>query len=80
MITKCQACGKDDLLAADVESSGGYGPNLLPGTGIFSPAHFIIVVCSDCGFVHWYVRSQDIEKVKKSRSFKRIKIDDDEEV
>ena len=72
MITKCQACGKDDLLTADVESAGGYGPKLLPGTGFFSPALFTIVVCSDCGFVHWYVRSKDIERVKKSRSFKRI--------
>jgi predicted nucleic-acid-binding Zn-ribbon protein len=75
MITKCLACGKDNLLTADVESSGGYGPYLLPGTGIFSPANFTIVVCSDCGFVHWFVRSKDIEKVKKSKSFTSIKGD-----
>lgn len=80
MITKCLACGKDDLLAANVASRGGYGPELLPGTGFIFSAYFTIVVCSDCGFVHWYVRSQDIEKVKKSRSFKRIKRDDDEKV
>ena len=70
MITKCQACGKENLLVADVSAVGGYGPNLLPGTGIFDPARFAIFVCPDCGFVHWYVRSQDIEKVKKSRKFK----------
>jgi hypothetical protein len=73
MITKCQACGKDNLLAADVVSRDGYGPELLPGTGIFSPAHFTIVVCSDCGFVHWFVRSQDLKKVKGSKSFTSIK-------
>jgi predicted nucleic-acid-binding Zn-ribbon protein len=73
MITKCLACGKDDLIATDVESSGGCGPSLLPGTGIFVPALFTIVVCSDCGFVHFYVRSKDMEKVKKSRSFQSIK-------
>ena len=73
MITKCQACGKDDLLAANVDSRGGYGPELLPGIGIFYRAYFTIVVCSECGFVHWFVRSEDLERVKKSKNFTRIK-------
>jgi len=51
---------------------GRYGPNLLPGTGFFNSVKFSIVVCSDCRFVHWYVRSQDIEKVKKSGKFKKV--------
>lgn len=74
MITKCQACGKDNLLKADVDSSGLYWlPNLLPGTGFLSPANFTLVVCSDCGFVHWFVQSIDMEKVKKSKSFTSLK-------
>lgn len=71
MISKCQSCGKEKLLVADVSAAGAYGPNLLPGTGLFVSAKFNIVICSNCGFVHWYVRSQDIEKVKKSKKFKQ---------
>lgn len=63
-------CSSSSLLTAETSSAGGYGPNLLPGTGSFVPAKFNVVVCTNCGFVHWFVRAQDIEKVKKSKKFK----------
>lgn len=71
MISRCQACGKEKLLVATVNSGGGYSPCFLPGTGYFRPAKFNVVVCSDCGFVHWCVRLEDLEKVKKSDKFKQ---------
>jgi hypothetical protein len=72
MVNKCLICSSDSLLSAEAGSSGGYGPMLLPGTGPFLPAKFNVVVCTNCGFVHWFVRSQDIEKVKNSKKFKPL--------
>jgi hypothetical protein len=72
MVNKCLICSSSSLLCAETGSSGGYGPILLPGTGSFKPAKFNVVVCSNCGFVHWFVRSQDIDKVRKSRKFKPL--------
>ena len=72
MIHKCTLCSSSSLLSAEIGSSGGYGPILLPDTGIFKPAKFNLVVCTNCGFAHWCVRKQDIEKVKNSRKFKPL--------
>lgn len=69
MITKCQACGGNDLMEAETSSRGGYGPALLPGTGSFKSAKFRVVVCTTCGFVHWFVKPEDLHKIKKSRYF-----------
>ena len=71
MVNKCLICESDSLLTAEAGSYGAYGPILLPGTGTFRPAKFNVVVCTNCGYVHWFVRYQDIEKVKKSRKFKQ---------
>lgn len=70
MITECQACGHHDLLEAETSSSGSYGPDLLPGTGSFRPAKFLVIVCTKCGFVHWFVRKEDLDKVRNSRHFR----------
>lgn len=73
MISKCQDCGSHQLLVGEVSGRGSYGPDLLPGKGFFSGAKFNIIVCSKCGFVHWYVRPQDLEKVRKSGKFKPLR-------
>jgi predicted nucleic-acid-binding Zn-ribbon protein len=73
MIKECQACGHSDLLEAETASSGGYGPALLPGTGSFRPAKFRIVVCAACGFVHWFVKNEDLDKVRNSKHFRSLK-------
>jgi hypothetical protein len=72
MVNKCIICSSNSLLSAEASSASGNGPNLLPGTGVFIPAKFNVVVCTNCGFVHWFVRSQDIDKVKNSRKFKPL--------
>ena len=70
MIKECQACGQTHLLAATTASNGGYGPNLLPGTGSWRPARFDVVVCGKCGYVHWFVQKEDLDKVKRSKHFR----------
>ncbi|MDI9412215.1 MAG: hypothetical protein QM401_01395 [Bacillota bacterium] len=72
MISNCQVCDSENLIFADTGANGGYGPELLPGTGAFKPARFRIVVCEKCGFVHFFVIPEDLDKVKKSRRFRSI--------
>ena len=67
---KCTECGSSEIYSTEVQSGGGNAPYLLPGTGIFIPAKFKIYVCGNCGFVKWFVRPEDLEKVKKSKKFK----------
>ncbi|HBN96718.1 MAG TPA: hypothetical protein DDZ66_10495 [Firmicutes bacterium] len=73
MIKECQACGQNNLLEAETSSRGGYGPDLLPGTGSFRPARFRVVVCAMCGFVHWFVKEEDLDKVRNSRHFRPVR-------
>lgn len=70
MVSKCLICGNDDVRVAQVDAMGGQGPDLLPGTGFFTHAKFNVGVCSACGYVHWFVRNDDIGKIKESKKFK----------
>ncbi|OGU58012.1 MAG: hypothetical protein A2X64_00305 [Ignavibacteria bacterium GWF2_33_9] len=70
MVQKCLNCGNNDIRVAEVSSTGSYGPDLLPGTGIFRHAKFQVGVCTTCGYTHFFVLSEDIEKVKKSKKFR----------
>jgi hypothetical protein len=70
MVEKCILCGSNDLRIAETWSYGSQGPDLLPGTGFLSHAKFEIGVCVSCGYVHWFVRNDDIEKIKSSKKFK----------
>lgn len=69
---ECLNCSNNVFYESIVGSKGGYGPDLLPGTGIFTPAKFKIMICSKCGFTHWFVGNSDLEKVKKSKKFRKI--------
>jgi predicted nucleic-acid-binding Zn-ribbon protein len=69
MVHKCLICGNNDIRVAEISSMGGQGPDLLPGTGFFTHAKFSMGVCSACGYVHWFVREEDLEKVKNSKKF-----------
>ena len=67
---ECSNCKSRRFYQTKVDSKGGYGPNLLPGTGFFSGAKFKLQICEKCGFVHWFIADGDLEKVKKSKKFK----------
>ena len=69
---KCSECGSSEIYVTETNSGGVYGPILLPGTGTFlwQMAKFRLFVCGNCGFVKFFVKPVDIEKVKKSKQFK----------
>jgi hypothetical protein len=69
MKTKCDDCGSNRLVECETGSRGGYGPDLLPGTGLFSHAKFTIQVCTQCGRVYWWVSADDLTKVAQSSNF-----------
>jgi len=69
MKKECDHCGGGELLQSKVSARGGQGPDLLPGTGWFGHAEFTIQVCSGCGRVYWWVKGEDLEKVKESDVF-----------
>ena len=69
---KCVNCNNNSFYECDkVQSIGGYGPDLLPGTGwnFFSHAGFSLKICSKCNFVHWFVIENDMQRIKDSKIF-----------
>jgi predicted nucleic-acid-binding Zn-ribbon protein len=62
----CRNCGSDEIFSQEVDSRGGYGPDLLPKlSSFFSSAKFHIQVCGDCGLVEWYVPLKYLDKIKE---------------
>lgn len=70
MVSKCVVCGNIDIRTTEISAIDSHGQDMLPGTGFFRHAKFEIGVCASCGYTHWFVRDQDIEKVKNSKKFK----------
>ncbi len=67
----CPGCGGSSLYQnRDVESRGGYGPDLLPGLGGFvRSAKFVVVVCSTCGLTRFYAQLEAREKLGDSKKW-----------
>ena len=67
---ECINCGNKSFYECDnITSAGGYGPDLLPGTGVFSHAKYTLKICESCKFVHWFIKDEDMEKIEKSSKF-----------
>jgi predicted nucleic-acid-binding Zn-ribbon protein len=66
----CRNCGSTELFSQEVKARGGYGPDLLPVGGFFSPT-FHIRVCASCGLVEWFVPAEYLHKVKRRFSPER---------
>ena len=64
----CRNCGSAEIFSQEVAARGGYGPDLLPIGGFFSPPKFHIRVCADCGLVEWFVPSEYLGRVKEKFS------------
>ena len=62
----CRNCGGAERYTKEVNTTGGYGPDLLPvkGCGFFTQRKFRIEVCGGCGLVEWFVAARFLEKVK----------------
>ncbi len=67
---ECVMCkSKTFYTASEVGSRGHF--DLLPGTGFFSHAHFTQRICTECGFVHWFVDGDNLEKLSQSDYYRR---------
>ena len=64
-IKACPDCGSSKLMTrGNISGRGGYGPDLLPGTGgVFTPPKLRAVVCKDCGFLRFYVGKDTLKQV-----------------
>jgi predicted nucleic-acid-binding Zn-ribbon protein len=60
----CRNCGSTDQHVKEVDSKGGYGPDLLP-IGFWTSPKFEIHVCGSCGLVEWFVPARFLSKVKE---------------
>lgn len=60
----CKNCGSAELFSRKVQSTGAFGPDLLPTGGAAFRERFRIRVCGSCGFVEWFVLPEHPENVK----------------
>ena len=68
---ECVNCGNKSFYeCTNILSHGGCGPDLLPGTGVFSHAQFELKICESCRYVHWFTRDIDMHIIAKSKAFK----------
>lgn len=72
--TACTSCGGTGLYRSkQVSAGGGYAPNYLPGLGnLLVSARFHLVMCKDCGLTQFFAERAALEKLSKSRSWKRV--------
>ncbi len=72
-LDSCPGCGGNTLYGSRAAAGGGYAPELLPGLGgFFSPATFIVVVCSDCGLTRFYAPPEARAKLEGSKKWSRV--------
>lgn len=69
----CPECDGIELYSREVNASGGYGPNLLPGTGhLFVGGKFRLCVCARCGYVKWFVPERFLNDIKTKGKFQKM--------
>lgn len=73
-MAKCQACGSGDIYKSKqaVATSGGYGPNLLPGFNVFSGTTMVTHVCTNCGLMQHYANEKARTKISVSRKWEKV--------
>lgn len=64
----CRNCGSTEHYVKEVDSRGGYGPDLLPLGFSWSSPKFEIQVCGSCGLVEWFVPQRYLAKVREKFS------------
>lgn len=72
----CPECNSEKVYRykKDIDSQGGYGPELLPklSPNIFSTAKFLPVVCGDCGYVRFFASKGALEKLETSEHWEPV--------
>ena len=69
----CPKCGSYDILYAKGSAeSYGAGSNIMCGVTIYSAVDVDRYICGNCGYVEHFVRTRDIEKLRKSKKIKQV--------
>ena len=70
-IKRCPECDGSKLMTrGNISGRGGYGPDLLPGTGgVFSPPKLRAVVCKDCGYLRYFVGKDTLKQVNSDNGW-----------
>ena len=69
----CPKCGSYDILYAKGNAeSYGAGSNIMCGVTIYSAVDVDRYICGNCGYVEHFVRTRDIEKLRKSKKIKQV--------
>jgi hypothetical protein len=69
----CPECGGQHLMTrGGITATGGYGPDLLPGTSrMLSWPTLRAVVCKDCGLLRYYVQPETLARVTEANGWRR---------
>jgi predicted nucleic-acid-binding Zn-ribbon protein len=77
--TPCPNCGGKTLYRSrEVNASGGYGPDFLPGLGqviagfIRTSGKFTLVVCADCGLTRFFAGTEPRARLADSKDWARV--------
>ena len=70
---ECPECGSSDLMVrGGISMAGGYGPNLLPGTGKwFTGPKVEAVICKSCGLVRYFADKETLAGITTERGWRR---------
>ena len=70
----CPECGSSELLThSDISTRGGYGPDLLPGSGgVFTSPKMRAVVCRGCGLIRYYASQETLKKIVQKGEWNRL--------
>ena len=72
----CPECNSEKVYRykKHIAAIGGDGPDLLPklGSGLFSSAKFLPVVCAECGYVRYYASEEARNKLEASEHWSQI--------
>jgi predicted nucleic-acid-binding Zn-ribbon protein len=75
-VIPCPDCGSRTLYRGPAIStrSGGHAPDYLPGLGKswFQSAHFVLVVCRDCGLTRFYAEPEARKKLGEAKKWKLV--------
>ncbi|UCD51673.1 MAG: hypothetical protein JSW27_03395 [Phycisphaerales bacterium] len=69
---QCPECDGVEFYSREVSAKGGYGPDLLPGTGWFFSAKFRLCICARCGYVKWFVPERFLDDIKTRGKFQKM--------
>ena len=70
----CPECQGTNLMThGGISARGGYGPDLLPGTGgIFTSPKLRAVVCKDCGLLRYFVGHDTLQQVNTDNGWYQL--------